>query len=188
MDAPTQRVRQLDAAGQGASVVLLQCDGAPSRTVPILTQHFRVLRYAVHEFSAAASAMITSELASAIGQHASEPVGMIAEAATAHAALAFALAHPELVRALALMAPPVPDGAVAEFKTPVIALFGTRQALPQIGRKMREAIATCHVMFVYDADDDMANQRPEAVAAALREFMIAGDRFLVTSKSGKLYP
>jgi hypothetical protein len=26
------------------------------------------------------------------------------------------------------------------------------------------------------------------VAAALREFMLSGDRFLVTGKSGKLYP
>jgi hypothetical protein len=43
-------------------------------------------------------------------------------------------------------------------------------------------------LLVYDADHDMAQQRPEAVAAALREFMIAGDRFLVTNKSGKLYP
>jgi hypothetical protein len=53
---------------------------------------------------------------------------------------------------------------------------------------MRDAIAGCHVMFVYDTDQDMANQRPEAVAAILREFVHAGDRFLVTSKSSKIYP
>ena len=43
-------------------------------------------------------------------------------------------------------------------------------------------------MFIYDADDDMAEQRPEAVAAVLQEFLTAGDRFIVTGKSGKLYP
>jgi hypothetical protein len=53
---------------------------------------------------------------------------------------------------------------------------------------MREVISGCHVMFVYDTDHDMANQRPEAVEAILREFLTAGDRFLVTSKSSKIYP
>jgi hypothetical protein len=116
------------------------------------------------------------------------PVGVVADAATADVALALIAARPELVRALALIAPPIPKSALADLKTPVLALFGTRAMSPQVGRQMREAIPNCHVMLVYDADGDMTNQRPEAVAAALRDFMLSGDRFLVTGKSGKLYP
>jgi pimeloyl-ACP methyl ester carboxylesterase len=188
MDATTKRVRQLDATGTGTTVVVLQGEGAAARIVPILAQQFRVLRYAIGDFGAAAAGATIAELTDAIGQHTSEPVGLIADAATADAALAFVVARPELVRALALVAAPIPRKALAEIKTPVIALFGTHRRESQVGRRTREAIPGCNVMFVYDANHDMSNQRPEAVAAALREFMIAGDRFLVTSKSGKLYP
>jgi pimeloyl-ACP methyl ester carboxylesterase len=184
MDAATKRISLLDAAGSGAPVVLLQADAAPSRIAPILAQHFRVLRYAVNDPEAASS----NELATALASHTTDPVGMIADAASAHVAFALIATRPELISALALLAPPAPDRAFAELKTPVLALFGTRALPPQIGRQLRQAIANCHVMLVYDADDDMANQRPEAVAAALRDFMLAGDRFLVTDKSGKLYP
>ena len=175
MDAAIKRLTQLDAFGAGATVVLLQADAAPSRIAPILADQFRVLRYRVSADETAHTGPAGSELAAAVASHASEPVGIVADAATADVALA-------------LIAPQSPKSALAELKTPVLALFGTLAMPPQIGRHMREAIPNCHVMLVYDADRDMANQRPEAVAAALRDFMLAGDRFLVTGKSGKLYP
>jgi pimeloyl-ACP methyl ester carboxylesterase len=188
MDAPIKRVAQLDAAGPGATVVLLQADSAPSHVAPILAGPFRVLRYAVGVTDAAQTGSASNELAAAIAAQGSDPVGVVADAATADVALALIAARPELVRALALIAPPIPKSALADLKTPVLALFGTRAMSPQVGRQMREAIPNCHVMLVYDADSDMTNQRPEAVAAALRDFMLSGDRFLVTGKSGKLYP
>ena len=175
MDAAIKRLTQLDAFGAGATVVLLQADAAPSRIAPILADQFRVLRYRVSADETAHTGPAGSELAAAVASHASEPVGIVADAATADVALA-------------LIAPQIPNSALAELKTPVLALFGTLAMPPQIGRHMREAIPNCHVMLVYDADHDMTNQRPEAVAAALRDFMLAGDRFLVTGKSGKLYP
>ena len=187
MDAPIKRVAQLDATGSGATVVLLQADSAPSHVAPILAGPFRVLRHAVVT-DAAQTGSASNELAAAIAAQGSDPVGVVADAATADVALALIAARPELVRALALIAPPIPKSALADIKTPVLALFGTRAMPPQVGRQMCEAIPNCHVMLVYDADSDMTNQRPEAVAAALREFMLSGDRFLVTSKSGKLYP
>lgn len=187
MDAPIKRVAQLDAAGSGATVVLLQADSAPSHVAPILAGPFRVLRYAVVT-DAAQTGSASNELAAAIAAQGSDPVGVVADAATADVALALIAARPELVRALALIAPPISKSALADLKTPVLALFGTRAMSPQVGRQMREAIPNCHVMLIYDADSDMTNQRPEAVAAALRDFMLSGDRFLVTGKSGKLYP
>jgi pimeloyl-ACP methyl ester carboxylesterase len=187
MDAPIKRVAQLDAAGSGATVVLLQADSAPSHVAPILAGPFRVLRYAVVT-DAAQTRSASNELAAAIAAQGSDPVGVVADAATADVALVLIAARPELVRALALIAPSIPKSALADLKTPVLALFGTRAMSPQVGRQMREAIPNCHVMLIYDADSDMTNQRPEAVAAALRDFMLSGDRFLVTGKSGKLYP
>ncbi|MBV9632211.1 MAG: hypothetical protein JO230_29245 [Xanthobacteraceae bacterium] len=184
MDAPAQQITLTHSAGSGAPVVWLHADDKTPAAVALLTQHFRVLGFTIaHTTSIQADAV-----ANAIGPHASEPVGLIADAANAHAALSLAAARPDLVRALALIAPAVPEKLLEEFKTPVMALFGTRDASAHIGRSMREVISGCHLMFVYDTDHDMANQRPEAVEAILREFLIAGDRFLVTSKSSKIYP
>jgi pimeloyl-ACP methyl ester carboxylesterase len=188
MDAATNRISPLDAAGSGAPVVLLQADAAPSRIAPILAGQFHVLRYMVGADDAAHTAAASNELAAVLASQGGDPIAVVADAATADLALALVAARPELLRALALIAPQIPKAALAELKTPVLALFGTRAMPPQIGRHMREVMPNCHVMLVYDADDDMTNQRPEAVAAALRDFMLAGDRFLVTGKSGKLYP
>ncbi len=184
MDAPTRQITLTHSTGSGAPIAWLHADEKTPAAGALLAQHFRVL-----EFTVAQTASVPADaLADAIGPHIGEPVGLIADAANAHAALQLAAARPDLVRALALIAPAVPDKLPDEFKTPVMALFGTRDAPAHIGRSMREVIAGCHVMFVYDTDNDMANQRPEAVEAIMREFLIAGDRFLVTSKSSKLYP
>jgi pimeloyl-ACP methyl ester carboxylesterase len=188
MDAVIKRISELDAAGSGATVVLVQSDAGPSRIGPILARHFHVVRYAVAEVDAEQAGAAAAELAAAIASRGPDPVGVIADAASANAALALIAARPELVRALALLAPPIPDLALAEIKTPVLALFGTRGMLAQVGRRMRTAIANCNVVLVYDADHDLATQRPEAVAAVLHEFIAAGERFLVSGKSGKLYP
>jgi len=44
------------------------------------------------------------------------------------------------------------------------------------------------VTFVYDAGADMANERPEAVAAALADFMRQRERYVVTDRSAKRVP
>jgi hypothetical protein len=183
MDAPAHHVALAHTAGSGAPVVWLHAGDKPA-AVSLLARHFRVLGFTIGH----TTSIQDNAVANAIGPHASEPVGLIADGTSAQAALQFAAARPDLVRALVLIAPPVPDKVPGEFKTPVMALFGTRDAPVHIGRSMRGVISGCHVMFVYDTDQDMANQRPEAVAAILREFLTAGDRFLVTSKSGKIYP
>jgi pimeloyl-ACP methyl ester carboxylesterase len=183
MDAPTQQIALAHTAGSGPPVVWLHSGDKPA-AVSLLARHFRVLGFTIGR----ATSIQDATIADAIGPHTSEPVGLVADAASTHAALQLAAARSDLVRALVLIAPAVPQKLAAEFKTPVMALFGTRDAPAHTGRSMREVISGCHVMFVYDTDHDMANQRPEAVAAILREFLTAGDRFLVTSKSSKIYP
>jgi len=184
MDAPAQQIALAHSAGSGAPVVWLHAGEKTPAAASLLAQHFRVLMLT----TAHTTSIQENAVANAIGPHASEPVGLIADAACAHAALRLAAARPDLVRALALIAPAVPDKLPGELKTSVMALFGTRDAPAHIGRGMREVISACHVMLVYDTDQDMANQRPEAVAAIQHEFLQAGNRFLVTSKSSKIYP
>ncbi len=184
MDAPARQIALTHSAGSGAPVVWLHTGEKTPAAASLLAQHFRVLVCTIAD----ATNIQDDAVANAIGPHTSEPVGLIADAANAHAALRIAGARRDLVRALVLIAPAVPDKVSDESKTPVMALFGTRDAAAHIGRGMREVISGCHVMFVYDTDHDMANQRPEAVEAILREFLTAGDRFLVTSKSSKIYP
>jgi pimeloyl-ACP methyl ester carboxylesterase len=185
MDAKANRPRLLEDIGTGEIVVLLEGESGASRIAPLLAQQFRVLRYEPGDRHASVATQ-AGELAGAIGDLGGEAVGVIAGPATAHVGLALADAHTERVRALALIAPPLGEAEYPELKTPVMALFGTRE-MPA-GQKLRAAIPTCHLMLVYDVDDDMADQRPEAVTAVLKEFMLAGDRFLVNRKSGKLYP
>ncbi len=184
MDASAQRMELVYTAGSGAPVVYLHAGHQVPVAASLLAQHFRVLVFRVGH----TTSVRDDTIADSIGPHTSEPVSLIADPASANAALRLAAARPDLVRALVLIAPAVSEKVAAEFKTPVMALFGTRDAPAQIGRNMREAISGCHVMFVYDTDHAMADQRPEAVAAILREFLSAGDRFLVTNKSSKLYP
>jgi pimeloyl-ACP methyl ester carboxylesterase len=184
MDAPAQQIALAHTTGSGPLVVWLHTGEKTPAAVSLLAQHFRVLVFTIGH----TTSLQDDAVANAIGPHASEPVGLIADATSADAALRFAAARPDLVRALTLIAPAVPHKLPGELKTPVMALFGTRDAPAHIGRMMREVISGCHVMFVYDTDHDLANQRPEAVEAILREFLTAGDRFLVTSKSSKIYP
>lgn len=127
------------------------------------------------------------------GATASAPIGIVATGAGAAEALAHVAARPETVNALALIAPPVPDAQLAEklsgVTVPVLALFGTRDAHAQAsGAAFRKALSNCNVTFVYDTGSDMANERPEAVAAALADFMRQRERYIVTDKSARLYP
>jgi pimeloyl-ACP methyl ester carboxylesterase len=184
MDAAAPQIALAHSAGNGDPAVWLHAGEKTPAAASLLAQHFRVLVFTI----ARPTSIQDGAVANAIGPHASEPVGLIADAGSAHAALQLVATRPDLVRALVLIAPAVPDKLPGELKTPVMALFGTRDAPAHIARSMREVISGCHVMFVYDTDQDLANQRPEAVAAILREFLQAGDRFLVTSKSSKIYP
>jgi pimeloyl-ACP methyl ester carboxylesterase len=115
----------------------------------------------------------------------------------ARAALEFALAQPERLRALVLLGPTAigagDDGLtrrLAELKPPSLALFGTRDrdAPPETARRYRERIPGCNLVFVYDAGAAMDDERPEAVAAVIEEFLERHDRFLVSRESGLLYP
>jgi pimeloyl-ACP methyl ester carboxylesterase len=183
--------------GHGPALVYLRL-GNPARAplVAALAQEFRVLTLrAGGEGDSAVAAGVLEQFARTIRALGIQRVGIIAHGEMTSLALQLAIAHPEMVEAIALMAPPVIGagedlGPLAEIKQPTLVLFGTRDQTspPQAGKAYRQAIAGCHLVFVYDAARDMDSERPEAVAAILRDFMTSRERFLVSKKTGQIYP
>lgn len=169
-----------------ADIAVLQAPNArASKTIELLGREFKAL-------------MLTGAAGKAAQSlPASEPLGLVAIGAAVPHALALAAAQPEAVNALALLAPPALDAThdkaliekLAGVKVPTLLLLGTRDAAAQASaNSYRKAIPGCHVTFVYEAGSDLENERPEAAAAAVTEFIRHRERYIVTSKSSKLFP
>lgn len=130
-----------------------------------------------------------------------ERFGVIAASDAAAAALALALERPDAVSALVLVGPRLiaaAEGRAADealvarlggLKVPLLTIFGTKDqaAPPEAGRHYRQRLASCNVVFVYDAGADMADERPEALAELAIDFLHRGDTFLVRQTSDLLY-
>ena len=169
-----------------ADIAVLQAPNArASKTIELLGREFQAITLNGAADKAAQSLP------------ANQPLGIVAGGATSLHALALAVAQPAAVNALALLAPPALDPArdkeliekLASVTIPTLLLVGTRDEAAQASaRSYRKAIPGCHVTFVYEAGSDLENERPEAAAAAVTEFIRHRERFLVTNKSGKLFP
>ena len=193
MNATHKHIRMLEDAGAGMPVVFLQSSEPTSaKVIEALKGDFRVITF---DISAAESTEGESELLSALSKLGPQ-VSVVASASVAKRVLKLVLAHPDLANAVALLSPPslgTSDKALAEALpnvTPVVlAMFGTRSTADAEGRRVyRQALPKSHMMLVYDTDEHMADQRPEAVAAAIKEFVTLREGFLVTQKSAKIYP
>ncbi|MGH3320826.1 MAG: alpha/beta fold hydrolase [Streptosporangiaceae bacterium] len=73
---------------------------------------------------------------------------------------------------------------------PVLTLFGTgdRAIPPEMGRRYRELLPNCQLVFVYDAGHLVDVERPEAFAEVIGDFLQQPDAFLVSQKSGLINP
>jgi pimeloyl-ACP methyl ester carboxylesterase len=82
------------------------------------------------------------------------------------------------------------EAAMAGIKTPVMAVFGTKDRLnpPEVAHLYREIMPSCHLMMIYDAAHSVDADRPEALAAVVGDFLKLRDRFLVNYESSVLYP
>ena len=182
----------LAEAGQGPVVLVL----VPGRTAGPLVSRLAVDRRVVLADPADAPALGPA-LADLIGADA----GLIAQGPHAAAAMVLALAAPESVGALVLLAPTFfdalaqpADAALAarlpDLVTPTLVAIGTRDALvpPERGMVWRRALPKGHIMMVYDAGADLFAERPEAVAAVTGDFLARRDKFLVRVQSGLIHP
>ena len=77
---------------------------------------------------------------------------------------------------------------MGEISTPVLALFGTRDELipTTVARRYRQLMPKANVMFVYDASHSITEDRPEATASLIEDFLQEPGGFLVNRTSGAL--
>ena len=90
-----------------------------------------------------------------------------------------------------LFGPPVDaelEDRMGEITCPVLALFGTRDALipTAFARRYKQLLPKANVMFVYDAGHSIIEDRPEATAALIEDFLQEPGGFLVNRTSGAL--
>ena len=180
--------RLIDEAGQGPTLVVLRDASSPSKSVAVLAKDFRVLSFAIDPKAGAADAV--RDLGAALGERNITEAGIIADAAAAPTAIAFAVAQPELAQSVALLSPSGSVGDVTNLKVPVMAMFGTSDTTraPDTPKAFCQSIPNCRLVYVSDADRAVDDERPEAVSAALQDFAIRREGYLVNAKRGNLYP
>ena len=82
------------------------------------------------------------------------------------------------------------EAAMRELHVATLVLFGTADRLtpPELGRYYRELLPDCHFVIVYDAAHAIYDDRPEAFAAIVADFLEHRAEFVVRRESGLLYP
>lgn len=82
------------------------------------------------------------------------------------------------------------ESAMRGLHVPTLVLFGTEDRLtpPELGRHYREILPNCQFMIVYDAAHALYDDRPEAFAAIVSDFLEHREQFVVRRESGLLYP
>jgi pimeloyl-ACP methyl ester carboxylesterase len=82
------------------------------------------------------------------------------------------------------------ENAMRELDVATLVLFGTEDRLtpPELGRYYRELLPNCQFVIVYDAAHAIYDDRPEAFAAIVADFLEHRAEFVVRRESGLLYP
>jgi pimeloyl-ACP methyl ester carboxylesterase len=191
------RARYLEA-GQGSPLVHFGADlSTPSPAHELLARRFRVIA-----LETLPQGRPGSDAAATIGRVIKSlsltDVDLLASAEASTAALWFALAEPERVRALVLEAPTAigaePRGELErrlpEVTTPTLVLFGTadRQAAQDTGRVYTKLIPNSHLVFVYDAAAAIGRDRPEAFAEVVADFLERHEAFIISRTPTVIHP
>jgi pimeloyl-ACP methyl ester carboxylesterase len=191
-------------AGSGPALICL--DGAerrsPMRT--LLAERHRVVELFLPAASWRPTPAMPNAISEAIAALGIARFDLVARGAGAAIALLLALERPESMGALVLLGPTAmasngaPAGGADEelinrlgqLKVPSLAAFGTKDPFAPVeaGRHYRARIPACNLVFVYDAGQAMEEERPEAVAALLLDFLERHELFLVRRDSDLIYP
>ena len=132
---------------------------------------------------------------------------LIGVAASAPLALRQALEAREHVDALVLISPSVPPPAgrtatsdtsaepvltsrLGEVQTPTLVMLGTDDASipPETGRLYAEQMPNCYYVLVYDAGQALLTERPDALYAAVYDFVQRHGAFIVEHHSTAINP
>ncbi|MGE0747008.1 MAG: alpha/beta fold hydrolase [Rhodospirillales bacterium] len=194
IDANGVRIR-CRAAGDGETLVVLHGpqEPAPSGALGLIAASRRVVAIEVPQGDATTAAAAIAALGSA--RHA-----LWGHGAAAGLALSVAMAQPETVEAVVLVAPAALDDLAArddtfvprlkDLATPALALFGTEDRIApcESAHRYRTAMTNCSVVMVYDAGHAIDTDRPEAVASVVDDFLARHEGFLVRRTSGLIHP
>jgi pimeloyl-ACP methyl ester carboxylesterase len=82
------------------------------------------------------------------------------------------------------------EGKLPGLSVPTLVVFGTEDRLtpPDMARFYRQTYGNAHLMLVYDAAHLVDLDRPEATAEVVGDFLMRKERFLVSERSGAIYP
>jgi pimeloyl-ACP methyl ester carboxylesterase len=173
----------MTAREEGSGTPLVWLGGAWSKTRTLLAKNHHVI---------APEGGSAPELAS---------FDLVGEGAAAADALRLALARPQAVRGLVLVGPMLlkRDGSagdatllarLGEVTQPSLAVFATNdpQSPLEAARHYKTRMPGCNLVFVYDADARMTDERPEAVASLIADFLERHDLFLVRRESDVIFP
>jgi pimeloyl-ACP methyl ester carboxylesterase len=185
-------------AGAGGAVLYLHGGEMAPRALDLIAAHRRVVALTLAD---GATAQGLDKMLASLGIERCDVMG-----AGKHSALALRLkqAAPDRVGALVLLGPTMLTaggaaadpadqeflGMVGETARPCLALFGTRDETVPVAaaRHYRERISDCNLVFVYDSGQAMAEERPEAVAAIVLDFLERHNLFLVRRDSDLIFP
>jgi pimeloyl-ACP methyl ester carboxylesterase len=150
---------------------------------------------------------LAQTLAETIAMLGLEHYGLVSTAVSAPLALWHAIDLPQRVDALVLISPIalLPDGWTApsgyardpaleqqlgDLQTATLVLVGTRdEVLPaETGRLYVERLPNCYYALVYDAGHEIDAERPEALFAAVRDFLEQRETFVVSRKNTVINP
>jgi pimeloyl-ACP methyl ester carboxylesterase len=206
-------IRYLEA-GQGTPVVVLHgSDGpTPSPLNNLLARQFRVIALKIPGFGRSVGqeqsrtmrdlAHILAEALTAIGL---ERHGLVSTTDSAPLALWQAIDAPGRIDALVLISPLalIPEGRTASFthdpelerrlgaiEASTLVLLGTKDESipPETGRMYVERLPNCYYALVYDAGQTIEADRPEALFAAVRDFLEQREAFIVSRKNTVINP
>ena len=208
------RIRCFEA-GAGKPVVVLHNDArTPSALTSLLARLFRVIIFEIPGLDGTSTSgqplsprglarvLVRATAAAGLDRYA-----LISTSAGAPIALWHAVDAPERIDALVMVSPvslfsPGPgaeSGAggdselerkLVEIKAPALLLLGTEDAVlpPETGRMYAERMANCYYVLVYDAGHEIGAERPEALFAAVRDFLERRETFIVSRGNTAINP
>lgn len=82
------------------------------------------------------------------------------------------------------------EAKLAGLSVPALVVFGTEDRLtpPEMARFYRQHYGNAHLMLIYDAAHLVDQDRPEATAEVVGDFLARKERFLVSEQSGVIHP
>ena len=189
---------QFTESGEGDPVVCL-LDSSATALTDALSEDFAILRRAPETFSGANAVARAEALLAVADARGLSSFALLAQGEDCATALAAAALRPQASETLVLMSPRALDehgsprdislaGLLGKVEAQTLALFGTRSAIasPAMGGRYKRALAKCHLIYVYDADD-IAGERLEAVSEVVLDFLKRREAFLVSNKDGRAH-